>query len=1554
MFRRDMGRLTKRVSLILICLAVLFMSGCSLFGGDNKPKTYSIDGYVYIDGEVASGAEINCGGLVVVTDDTGHYECAGLDRAVQVTVSKNGVYFGGDLVYVYTDASDVNFTGYTIFEIGGITKNGAQVVPYARVKATSVLGEYETVSNEFGVFYLPRLAGSVQVVAYKDGINFFTQTIDKTAHEVVVDSQTRITGRIVADDDFAIDDFTLMLDDTECEINADGSFVMTGVELGACVTLSSDLFYIADVNREIETVNDYLVFQAYKYYSATGRVLSGETPLADAEIMVGDRAIENIDGTFQIDDLYGEQSISTILNGYTFADAIVSKDNNDIVIQGTFAISGVLEYDVAGNALVYVDGVAVDLDRNRFTYNDAHLGSIITIDNAAYHIDGEMVVDGMSEKTFHLYKLYDVNITLSGNTDGLNATIDGNSVDIVDGYIWVPGVYGEHTLAFTQAGYHYDEVHLNSANGTMTVSGKRLYNLSIKVVSGERNLTDAHVTIAGDDNVVNDNAVFTLVNIYDSGRAIITCDGYNTREITFSGDNNDIIVDLDYDVVGTITIAGNPVNGVTITVGEASMVTGRNGKFAISHLTGAHTISFTKEYYTFASVNVSASATLDISGTYRVSGTLTNGLGGIAGMSVSLLNTDTMDIVSVQTDGNGVYEFTGLGGEYILYYDESAHITLKPNCYDISTGGVYNFSDTGYGFAGRITCGDVGVPDVMLVAGDVRAYTDEDGYYRFDLIVSDAILSISKTGYVFAGNGLAVDGEYDGREDVNFTCTYSIAGRITMGGNAMSGVEISTQGQTTTTDEFGCYTFDSLVGAGEIEINHAGYIFDGVLTYTEHCTLDYSAYFNQSLHIVSGNLDVSGVEICCGEQVIASDAQGMANLTHVTSGDTITFSKSGYSINSITLDDVSDTILVQTTYTLQGVVTSISPIANVVVGYGANSTTTDAQGRFTISGISGSITLTFVKSGFAFNDVVIAGETSVIITAQYSVSGTIVVGTHALSGVTVTAGTRVTTTDENGLFQFDGLSTATNITFAKTGYTFTPSSVNVNSPEVLNISAYYSISGRTMSGNIVVDVVQVTLSNGDYVYTDNDGYYTFNSVSDVVNITFTKSGYDTQVINNVTGYRNDCNANMTYSVDITFTGISDYTGLNVGVNGVNSTATGSPYTISNLSGENTITFSKTDYLFTPSSYIVSGHISIPVSATLVYTVSGTFKTSSGIAIPGATITAGTLSTTTDGNGAYTLTGLNTSARLVATMSTTSNTITKETNVSSTCTYNFTASDYEYAYFMWCRGYDYLRASRYYEIYGKGSVVAHPPLVGDQTQTVTLIYKKDLNYRIFKNQNHGSVTMGVDPRVALLTAININNGQDGVFRYQRKSGGDVSTNTASFDTNWSTDKTKASFLSDNGIDSDSFYPYTINSNTIKSITNLVKTSTGYTFKMTLDHNKAETTASYKKQMYYMCSDQTCKSFSKIELKYEINNSGFIKQMDISETYTVTAKGFDVSTDGDISYYFYTTYMDQPITPIDLSTASTIANAVAMPTLPNTKISYISPTDLYIYDDRRYVL
>jgi len=138
-------------------------------------ETFDFSGYVYADGEALSGAKVSCGITSTETDENGYYSFSGLTSVVEVIVSKENYVFDSKLVTVGDDSENINFSGFEIYSISGVVRNGDEIVPFADIRVLSELGEYVTKSNAFGVFTLPRLAGEVDLIATHSSIQLFSQ-----------------------------------------------------------------------------------------------------------------------------------------------------------------------------------------------------------------------------------------------------------------------------------------------------------------------------------------------------------------------------------------------------------------------------------------------------------------------------------------------------------------------------------------------------------------------------------------------------------------------------------------------------------------------------------------------------------------------------------------------------------------------------------------------------------------------------------------------------------------------------------------------------------------------------------------------------------------------------------------------------------------------------------------------------------------------------------------------------------------------------------------------------------------------------------------------------------------------------------------------------------------------------------------------------------------------------------------------------------------------------------------------------------------------------------
>ena len=287
--------------------------------------------------------------------------------------------------------------------------------------------------------------------------------------------------------------------------------------------------------------------------------------------------------------------------------------------------------------------------------------------------------------------------------------------------------------------------------------------------------------------------------------------------------------------------------------------------------------------------------------------------------------------------------------------------------------------------------------------------------------------------------------------------SYTISGKVTLGGSGLSGVTVTLSGSqtgTSTTDGSGNYSFTLQAGG----------------TYT-----------------------------------ITPSLAGYA------------FTPSSQTFNNLSANQTVDFTAVPT-YTISGQVTlsgsGLSGVTMTLSGSQSGSTTTDTSGNysFTVPG-SGSYTITpswasytFTPPSKTFNNLSGNQVANFVATAPtYTISGQVTLSGSALSGVTMTlSGSQSgsTTTDGSGNYSFSvqGGGNYT-VTPSLTGYMFAPPSqsyTNLADNQTANFSASpvvptYTISGQViLSGNGLAGVtVKLTGSQGATAVTNSTGNYSF-------------------------------------------------------------------------------------------------------------------------------------------------------------------------------------------------------------------------------------------------------------------------------------------------------------------------------------------------------------------------------------------------------------------------------------------------------------------------------
>ena len=292
--------------------------------------------------------------------------------------------------------------------------------------------------------------------------------------------------------------------------------------------------------------------------------------------------------------------------------------------------------------------------------------------------------------------------------------------------------------------------------------------------------------------------------------------------------------------------------------------------------------------------------------------------------------------------------------------------------------------------------------------------------------------------------------------------------------------------------------------------------------------------------------------------------------------------------------------------------------------------------------------------------------------ASYTVTGTIspTVGGNGAT-VTLSGGANATTTaNSSGVFTFTSIADGTyTLTPSKTGFTFTPTSLNI------------TVSGGNVSGIAFTDAVQtfgisgtisptaggngatVTLSGAGSATTtaNSSGAYSFTGLADgTYTIRPSKTGYTfnpgslNATVNgvNVTGinFTDTAVTNPTFSISGTISSAANGSGATVTLSGAangTTTANGSGnYTFTGLAnGTYTVTPSKTGFTFSPTSLnatvnganVTGVNFTATAQTNPTYTISGTITGGSGVAVTLSGAASGT--TTANGSGNYSFSGL---------------------------------------------------------------------------------------------------------------------------------------------------------------------------------------------------------------------------------------------------------------------------------------------------------------------------
>lgn len=618
-------------------------------------------------------------------------------------------------------------------------------------------------------------------------------------------------------------------------------------------------------------------------------------------------------------------------------------------------------------------------------------------------------------------------------------------------------------------------------------------------------------------------------------------------------------------ISGRVTAAGGaPLPNVALTLSgsqSATAVTDASGNYSFTNLPagGNYTVTVARANYTFAPgpqsfSDLGADRTADFTGSlvsYAITGRVTNGGVGLAGVTVTLSGSQSS---STTTDAAGNYSFTATAEGNYTVTPSKANYTFTPQSAVFSSLGANHSADFSatlnrHNINGSVTTASGGaIPNVTLsLSGSQSSSTTSDasGNYSFTNLPagSDYTVTPSRPNYSFSPASQSFSG-LAANQTATFTATlvsYTLSGKVTVGGAGLAGVTVSLAGSqtaTTTTDAAGNYSF-TVTAEGDYMVTPSKrhYDFSPQSSSVFNLGANHVADFDATLerHTISGRvmtaegIGLGGVAVALSGSQNSStttDASGDYSFANLPAGGdyTITPSRANYvftpdsrSISDLSADQTSDFDGVPVKYLISGRVTSGGiGLGGVMLSLSgpqnADAITDDAGDySFLVPALS-SYTVTPSERHHTFTPEAVSFSN---LSANQGADFAATLNHHTVSGrVTSASGTGIpgvtvelsgsqsgtSTTDADGHYSFANLPAGGSytVTASRANYTFTDAQSfndlsDDQTSDFIGALVSYTISGRVTSGGDGLAGIVVKLGgDGTATATTNaDGNYSF-------------------------------------------------------------------------------------------------------------------------------------------------------------------------------------------------------------------------------------------------------------------------------------------------------------------------------------------------------------------------------------------------------------------------------------------------------------------------------
>lgn len=600
-----------------------------------------------------------------------------------------------------------------------------------------------------------------------------------------------------------------------------------------------------------------------------------------------------------------------------------------------------------------------------------------------------------------------------------------------------------------------------------------------------------------------------------------------------------------YTVSGTITANGQALSGVTVSTGTTQTVTNAMGFYQMD-LPGNinYTITPSKTGWNFSPQSISL-GTLTANApnnnftaspwTYSISGNC-----GIDGAQINFISANQITYPVTVSNISGAYSISGIQyGDNInvIPYKEGYVFTPANRLINNIQGNqTANFQANiiQYTITGNVTKNGIAMPGVNIAYGTENIQSNAQG--QFPIIApwhTSLILIPTYLHHSFSPSQIQIN-EIENNMNVSFEAIedplYLVSGTIRKSDlTPLSECNVNIQGQIIQTNQNGYYSrlFYPTNEIISIVPSKAGYSFNPEQINLQginapQLNLDFTA--SPQMLTISGRVTGAGVVgLTLSGDITAevmSDAEGfysIGQIPYLSSGSIIP-SKAHYSFNppqyifsqltaslsQINFSAIPDSYLVEIHVRDQG-----NPLSNALITHGSFQGLSDINGYYAFYlPYMSSVTVSVSKENYFF---IVPQQTIELIQSnqslefntrpplQFSVSGYVRYQGQPLSQVLMVNEIQPIYTDQNGYYSLNvNEGSSLSISPQKEGYQFNPAVLNIQhisasmTQDFTAQSAYHQVSGQILlNSNQALANVKVYCNN-DSVYTDAQGFYTYN------------------------------------------------------------------------------------------------------------------------------------------------------------------------------------------------------------------------------------------------------------------------------------------------------------------------------------------------------------------------------------------------------------------------------------------------------------------------------